>query len=201
MHKRAFNPATSRTSQYYRNLYLKSTGVKMEKKIKTIQSFGTKYFFVSFDEVKKENGSFTKRVFLNHPQASAIIPFISDDRIIMVRQYRYALKRETLEIPAGKIDIGESPEQCIKREMIEETGFDAGSIEWIYTYAPAVGYSNELIHIYKGKNLNKLDTKIDKNEISSVEVIEIKEAVEMIKNHEIYDSKTIIAMALTFPLV
>ena len=101
----------------------------MEQKIKTIKSLGTKYFSVNLDEVKKGNGRVTKRVFINHPQASAIIPFISDDKIIMVRQYRYALKRETLEIPAGKIDEGERPEQCIKREMIEETGFDAGSIE------------------------------------------------------------------------
>lgn len=173
----------------------------MEEKIKTIESFGTKYFSVALDQVRKENGSLTKRVFINHPQASAIIPFLSDDKIIMVRQYRYALKRETLEIPAGKIDRGEGPEECIKREMIEETGFRAGSIEWIYTYAPAVGYSNELIHIYKGNNLKKLDNEIDKNEISSVEIIKIKEALLMIKNHEIYDSKTIIAMALTFPLV
>lgn len=173
----------------------------MEEKIKTIESFGTKYFSVALDQVRKENGSLTKRVFINHPQASAIIPFLSDDKIIMVRQYRYALKRETLEIPAGKIDRGEGPEECIKREMIEETGFRAGSIEWIYTYAPAVGYSNELIHIYKGNNLKKLDNQIDKNEISSVEIIKIKEALLMIKNHEIYDSKTIIAMALTFPLV
>jgi len=173
----------------------------MEEKIKTIESFGTKYFSVSLDEVKKENGSLTKRVFINHPQASAIIPFISADRIILVRQYRYALKRETLEIPAGKIDEGESPEQCIKREMIEETGFDAGSIEWMYTYAPAVGYSNELIHIYKGEHLHKLDTTIDSSEISSIEIIGINEVLEMIKNHTIYDSKTIIAMALTMPLM
>ncbi len=172
----------------------------MEQKIKTIKSLGTKYFSVNLDEVKKGNGRVTKRVFINHPQASAIIPFISDDKIIMVRQYRYALKRETLEIPAGKIDEGESPEQCIKREMIEETGFDAGSIEWIYTYAPAVGYSNELIHIYKGEHLHKLDATIDNSEISSIEIIEIKEVLEMIKNHTIYDSKTIIAMALTMPL-
>ena len=84
--------------------------------------------------------------------------------------------------------------------MIEETGFDAGSIEWIYTYAPAVGYSNELIHIYKGEHLHKLDATIDNSEISSIEIIEIKEVLEMIKNHTIYDSKTIIAMALTMPL-
>ena len=173
----------------------------MEQKIKTIKSLGTKYFSVNLDEVKKANGRFTKRVFINHPQASAIIPYISDDKIIMVRQYRYALKRETLEIPAGKIDEGESPEQCIKREMIEETGFDAGSIEWMYTYAPAVGYSNELIHIYKGKHLHKVDTTIDSSEISSIEIIGIKEVLEMIKNHTIYDSKTIIAMALTMPLM
>ncbi|TET92895.1 MAG: NUDIX hydrolase, partial [Desulfobacteraceae bacterium] len=118
----------------------------MERKIQSLASLGTKSFTAYLDEVRLRNGKISKRIRINHPQAAAIVPFVSDKEIIMVKQYRYALKRETLEIPAGKIDKGESPEECIKRELVEETGFKAKFIKWLYTYAPAIGYSNELIH-------------------------------------------------------
>ena len=173
----------------------------MEKKIQTIGTLGTQNFYAYLDEVRRENGRLTRRVCLKHPQASAIIPFVSDNEILMVKQYRYALKREMLEIPAGKIDNGEDPEQCIKRELIEETGFNARHVKWLYTYAPAVGYSNEFIHIFEGRDLCEAEKGYNKDEISSVEILPVEKALEMIKNHEILDGKTIIAMALTMPLI
>jgi ADP-ribose pyrophosphatase len=173
----------------------------MERKIESLASLGTKDFTVYLDEVSLRDGSISKRICIDHPQAAAIVPFISDNEIIMVRQYRYALKRETLEIPAGKIDKGEGPEECIKRELVEETGFEAKSIKWLYTYAPAIGYSNELIHLYLGSDLKKLGKKTDENEISSLEILTLEKVLGMIRNHEIVDSKTIIALAFIRPLV
>jgi len=173
----------------------------MERKIQSLASLGTKNFTVYLDEVSLRNGRISKRICIDHPQAAAIVPFVSDSEIIMVRQYRYALRRETLEIPAGKIDRGESPEECIKRELVEETGFEARSITWLYTYAPAIGYSNELIHLYVGRDLMKVEKKIDENEISSLETLPLEEVVGMIRNHEIVDSKTIIALAFLRPLI
>ncbi len=162
---------------------------------------GPENFVVHLDEIRRKDGSIGKRIFVDHPQAAAVIPFVSNDEIIMVRQYRYALGRETLEIPAGKIDKGENPEECIKRELIEETGYDANRINWIFTYAPALGYSNELIHLFTGSDLKRLEQRIDENEISSLEVLKIDEVIEMIRGHEIVDSKTIIALCFTKPLV
>ena len=112
----------------------------------------------------------------------------------MVRQFRYALGRETLEIPAGKVDKGELPEECARRELLEETGYKAGLVRFVYTYAPAIGYSNELIHIYSGSNLKRMNSKIDEREISSLETISLKRVGELIKEGYILDGKTLIGL-------
>ena len=168
----------------------------MEKKIRTIASLSTRSFSAYLDEVLLQNNQMGQRIRIDHPEASAIVPFASDKEILMVRQYRYALGRETLEIPAGKLDPGESPEQCIRRELLEETGYEAGSIEWVYTYAPALGYSNELIHIYSGHELRKADTVIDDREIASVEKIPVEKLKSMVKERLILDGKTLLGLSL-----
>jgi len=142
------------------------------------------------------DGSSAKRVRIDHPEAAAVVPFFSDREILLVRQYRYALGRETLEIPAGKLDPSEKPEKCAGRELLEETGYEAGSLTLLYTYAPAIGYSNELIHIYAGRNLRKLQNEIDQREISSVESFTVEEISSMIRRGRIIDGKTLIGLAV-----
>jgi len=168
----------------------------MEKRIQTLASLNTGSFSAYLDEVLLRNGQKGKRLRIDHPEAAAIIPFVSDDEIIMVRQFRYALGRETLEIPAGKVDPGETPEECARRELLEETGYESGRMEFIYTYAPAIGYSNELIHIYSGRNLKKLNVKIDEREISSQERISLKKVNGMVKKGLIMDGKTLIGLSI-----
>jgi len=82
------------------------------------------------------------------------------------------------------------------RELLEETGYEAGKIEWVYTYAPALGYSNELIHIYSGHQLRKADTVIDEREIASVEKIPVQKLKSMIKERLILDGKTLLGLSL-----
>ncbi len=168
----------------------------MEKRIRTIASLSTRSFSAYLDEVLLQNNQTGQRMRIDHPEASAIIPFVSEKEILMVRQYRYALGRETLEIPAGKVDPGETPEQCIRRELKEETGHEAGRIEWVYTFAPALGYSNELIHLYSGKELRKVETEIDEREIASVEKISLDELKRMFRERVILDSKTLLGLLL-----
>jgi ADP-ribose pyrophosphatase len=168
----------------------------MEKRIRTIASLSTRSFSAYLDEVLLQNNETGQRMRIDHPEASAIIPFVTDKEILMVRQYRYALGRETLEIPAGKLDPGESPEQCVRRELLEETGYEARRIEWVYTYAPALGYSNELIHIYSGHELSKIDTVLDEREIASVEKISLDRLKTMIKERLILDGKTLLGLSL-----
>jgi ADP-ribose pyrophosphatase len=134
---------------------------------------------------------------MDHPEATAIIPFVGEDEILMVRQFRYALGRETLEIPAGKRDPGEGLEACVKRELLEETGYEAGKIAFIVTFAPAIGYSNERIHIYSGHQLKKTQGDIDEREISSVEKWRLKEIQGMIEKGLIIDGKTLLGLSIT----
>lgn len=168
----------------------------MEKKIRTIASLSARSFSAYLDEVLMQNNQMGQRIRIDHPQASAIVPFASDKEILMVRQYRYALGKETLEIPAGKVDPGESPEQCIRRELLEETGYEAASIERVCTYAPAIGYSNELIHIYAGRELRKANTVIDEREITSVEKVSLEKLKSMIREGLILDGKTLLGLSL-----
>jgi ADP-ribose pyrophosphatase len=168
----------------------------MEKKISTVASLSTASFSVYLDEVRLKTGEVTKRIRVDHPEAAAVVPYVSDKEIVMVRQFRYALGRETLEIPAGKVDPGESVRSCALRELEEETGFHAEEWTHLYTYAPAIGYSNELIHIYSANHLIQVSDTFDEREIGSVEIVPVKDLQSMVKEGHIFDGKTLIALAL-----
>jgi ADP-ribose pyrophosphatase len=166
----------------------------MEKKISTLASLRTRSFSASLDEVLLRDGRKGRRMRIDHPEAAAVVPFVAHDQIVMVKQYRYALGKETLEIPAGKLDPGETPEACVRRELLEETGYDAGELTFLYTYAPAIGYSNELIHIYSARGLKKTRKKIDEGEISSVKIYSTRRLRRMMKEGRLVDGKTLLAL-------
>lgn len=168
----------------------------MEKKITTLAMLRTRSFSASLDEVVFRDGGTGKRMKIDHPEAAAVVPFVARDEILMVRQHRYALGKETLEIPAGKLDPGETPEACIRRELLEETGYEAGELTFLYTYAPAIGYSNELIHIYSARRLRKTRKKIDEKEISSVKTYSLRRLKGMIKKGLLIDGKTLLGLFL-----
>jgi ADP-ribose pyrophosphatase len=166
----------------------------MEKRIITLASLRTQSFSASLDEVLLRDGHKGKRIKIDHPEAAAVIPFVSEEEILMVRQYRYALGKETLEIPAGKMDQGETPESCVRRELLEETGYEAGELTFLYTYAPAIGYSNERIHIYSARRLQKKKAAIDEREISAVEKHSLTSLKEMMKEGRLEDGKTLLSL-------
>jgi ADP-ribose pyrophosphatase len=167
----------------------------MEKKIRTIATLNAHSFSVSLDDVLLQNGAHGRRIRIDHPEAAAIVPFTSEDHVLMVRQFRYALGKDTLEIPAGKMDPGEKPEACARRELLEETGFGAELMELVLAYAPAIGYSNELIHIFSARQLRKIRTDIDEREISSVEEVSLDQLRDMVKKGLIEDGKTLLALS------
>jgi ADP-ribose pyrophosphatase len=167
----------------------------MEKRIRTIATLNAHSFSVSLDDVLLQNGVSGRRIKIEHPEAAAIVPFISEDRVLMVRQFRYALGKETLEIPAGKMDPGERPEACARRELLEETGFDAELVQSVLTYAPAIGYSNELIHVFSARQLRKTRAEVDEREITSVEEVSLDQLRDMVKRGLVEDGKTLLALA------
>ena len=168
----------------------------MEKKIQTIATLKAASFSVHLDDVVLRDGKVTRRLRIAHPEAAAVVPLVSEGEILMVRQYRYALGRETLEIPAGKLDPGEKPEECAVRELLEETGYRAESLRRVYTFAPAIGYSNELIHIFSAHGLQRVNPDIDEAEISSVETLALDRVRSLVQDGLILDGKTLIALAM-----
>ena len=133
----------------------------IEKKLKSEDIFDGNLLHVKRDTALLPNGEQATREWIKHPGASAVIPYLPDGQIILVRQYRYPVQRVTLEIPAGKLDgPDEDPYVCAVRELSEETGYTAKTIEKLTTIGTTVGFSNEYIHIYKAEGLTPEETEI-----------------------------------------
>ena len=166
-----------------------------EKKIRTISTVHARTFSVNLDEVQLPSGRITERIRVEHPDASALIPILDDGRILFVKQFRYSIQEETLEIPAGKIDPGEDPETCVKREFEEETGYTVNDVELLLKYVPAIGYSSEILYIYKGSGITPMETtNVSSDEISSLEILTFDEINTLINQGVIKDGKTLIAL-------
>lgn len=168
----------------------------MEEKIRTLSALYANHFSASLDTVRLRTGKITERIRIDHPEAAAVVAFPDAKRLLMVRQWRYAIGRETLEIPAGKVDAGESLQQCARRELREETGFNAEQLVSLFRYYPAIGYSNEVIEIFAASGLKQVSDKLDVDEISKVEMIELDRIHDLITQGIIQDGKTVIGISL-----
>ncbi len=168
----------------------------MEEKIRTLGVLAANHFNAHLDAVRLRTGKVTERIKIDHPEAAAVVPFLDEKRILMVRQWRYAIERETLEIPAGKADPGEGLEECARREMVEETGYRPRKLVPVFAYYPAIGYSNEVIRIYAASGLVSLHDRQDEDEISRVEVIGLDRVLDLILDGTIQDGKTVIGISL-----
>ncbi|ASW42794.1 NUDIX hydrolase [Clostridium isatidis] len=142
-------------------------------------------------EVELPNGKESNRDIIRHPGACGIIAFLDDENIILVEQFRLALNKVLLEIPAGKLDKGEAIEECAKRELREETGYIAGNIEYLGSIATAPGFCDEIIYLYKATNLTLGSKDEDEDEFTNVKIMNINEVKEKIKKGEIIDVKTV----------
>lgn len=146
------------------------------------------------DEVKLRNGVDARREVVEHRGATAIVPLFEDGRIILVRQYRYPVTTELLEIPAGTLEADEDPEACAKRELEEETGYRCQEIKKLGAMFVAPGYSTEKIHLYLARGLIKTQANTDEDELINVEVIPLSAALEMVGSGKIEDAKTIVGL-------
>ncbi len=168
----------------------------------TINSRKTLYqgrvFNLVRENVTLDNGVTTDMEFVAHPGATAIIPMFNESRILLLKQYRHALREYIWEIPAGTIDPQESVINCAKRELIEETGYSADQWQKLGEITPVPGYSDEKIHIYLAKDLQPAGQDLDRDEIINVHEVDYREAIEMIKTGKIQDAKSIAGLFLAF---
>lgn len=163
-----------------------------EKTIESKEIFKGKVVTLKVDDVLLPNGKQAKREIINHPGAVAIIPVTKEGKIVMVEQYRKALERSIVEIPAGKIEPGEDLSNCARRELEEETGFGAGELTYIQSFATSPGFADEIIHLFVAKDLYNIENKreLDEDEFVSLIEVTVEEAEQMVKNQQIYDAKT-----------
>ena len=143
----------------------------------------------------KVNGHNAVWDFFHHNGGAAVVPVTKEGKILMVIQYRNAIDRYTLEIPAGAFDsANESGEECVARELEEETGYKAGKVEWLITVRSMVAFSNEKVEIYVATDLIPSKQHLDEEESIELEEYTIEELKEKIFRGEIEDSKTVSAL-------
>ena len=165
----------------------------MEKKIKRDEIFKGKVIHVVKDEVLLDNGNTSVRELVLH-NGGACIALKKDDRYFMVKQYRYTFSKEMLEFPAGKIEVGEDPEETILREAVEETGYSVKNLKSFGYIIPTCGYCSEKIYLYYGEADEYLGQDLDADENILLNQFTFKEIKEMIRNNQIDDAKTIALM-------
>jgi len=137
-----------------------------------------------------------RREVVRHPGATAVVPCLPEAKIVLVRQYRYAPDTWLWEIPAGILEPDEEPEDCAARELIEETGYEAGKLSLLATLHSSPGFSDEVIFLFRAESLKPGEAKPDQEESFEVRTFNILEALEMIARGEITDSKTVSGILL-----
>ncbi|MCI5534604.1 MAG: NUDIX hydrolase [Firmicutes bacterium] len=164
-----------------------------EKTIKSERIYEGAIINLRRDEVTVQNGT-SMREIIEHNGGAVLAAVTGEGKLVMVRQYRKPAGRVMLEVPAGKIDPGESAEAAAKRELKEETGYTAGKIKFLMQFYPSVGYSEEILYLYLCTDLTPGETNFDENEAIDIEEYEISRLHRMVMDGDIQDAKTIIAI-------
>ncbi|MBD3276032.1 MAG: NUDIX domain-containing protein [Candidatus Marinimicrobia bacterium] len=165
-----------------------------EKQLSTSNVFDGVLLHVYRDEVKLRDESTSIREYIKHPGAAVMIPILENGNIVFERQYRYPLGMELLELPAGKIDDGEEPVDSARRELLEETGYEAKSLKKLGKLHPCIGYSDEVIYIYLAQDLIFHEEQQDKDEFIETFEMTLAGALEGVRTGKITDAKTMISL-------
>ena len=167
-----------------------------EKTLHSEEIFSGKVISLHLQDVELPNGKQSKREIVKHPGAVAILAVTNDDKTIMDEQYRKALERTIVEIPAGKLEKGEEPAVCARRELEEETGYGCERLELLTSFYTSPGFADEIVHVYLAKGLSKIENSaaLDEDEFVNLEELTLEEALQYVKEQKIYDAKTIYAV-------
>ena len=147
---------------------------------------------VQRDQVSLPDDQLTHREYIKHPGAVVILPLFADGTVLLERQFRYPLNRIFIEFPAGKIDPGEDPLECAKRELLEETGYSANSWQFVCTIHNAIAYSDEHLEIYLAQELTAGQASLDEGEFLEIYRAPLAELLDGVRTGHITDVKTII---------
>ena len=171
-----------------------------EKTLSTKRVYDGKVVFVDYDDIETSDGHKSFREVIRHPGGVVIVAEKDENTILMVKQFRYPLKSVSLELPAGKLEFGENPDNAAPRELEEETGYIAKtwkSLGYIYT---TPGICDEKLYLYYAKDLIYTKPNPDEGEIIQALEYNINDVFKMIKNGEINDSKTLCALLRAYKI-
>lgn len=169
-----------------------------EKTIKKNYIYNGKIINLRRDDAELPNGNPCIREVVEHPGGVCIAALTEDNELIFERQFRYPYMDILLELPAGKLERGEDPLLAGKRELLEETGFEAEEYISLGKFYPSCGYTEEIIYLYLAKNLTFKGQKLDEDEFINLEKIPLEKAVEMVVANEVPDGKTQAAVLKTY---
>ncbi len=163
--------------------------------VSTRRAYTGRVISLDVDTVRFPDGSEGELEMVRHPGASAIVPFLSDPtgrdpQLLLIKQYRYAALDYLYEIPAGRLDPGEAPETCAARELKEETGCTAGTLQHMHTMFTTPGFTDEKIHLFIAFDLTRGEAQREADEFISVEVVPLTQALDMVRTGVIKDAKT-----------
>ncbi len=153
---------------------------------------------LSVETVTLPNGATAELEIITHPGAAAVVPMKGETTVVMIRQYRHAVGGFIYEIPAGKLHPGEDPRECAVREVEEDIGFRVGSLDPLLSFFTTPGFTNEVIHIFLGKDLQPGTQDLGADEILEVLEMPIDKAIALIKEGTIRDGKTIIGLQMAY---
>ncbi|MFZ7134010.1 MAG: NUDIX domain-containing protein [Eubacteriales bacterium] len=168
-----------------------------EKTLESHEIFQGKILKLKVEKVLLPNGSVSQREIINHSGASAVVA-VNGNHIVFVKQYRKPIDMELLELPAGKLDEGESSETCAKRELQEETGYIANNLIHLGSIFTTPAFSNEIIHIFLTNDMSKGEINRDQDEFMDIQEISIEEVYQMIHSGKIHDAKTLSGLMMAF---
>jgi ADP-ribose pyrophosphatase len=155
-----------------------------------------KIFSMAVESVAFPDGTIKDREVVRHPGAAAMVPLFDNGEVALIKQYRHAVGAFLWEIPAGTLEPHESPLACARRELAEETGFEAKDLVEVTQILPAPGYTDECIHIFLATGLTPVQQRLDDDEVLKVQPTPLDRALEMIREGKIQDAKTITGLLL-----
>ena len=161
-----------------------------EKTLKRTDIFKGRVFEVSLDDIELCNGEKATREVVWHNGGTACVAVDNNKDIYLVKQWRYPFEKELLEIPAGKLEPGEEPIVCAKRELLEETGLDSKDIEFLIEMYPTPGYGSEKLTLFLTREFDEKSQNLDEGEFLDVVKMPFEKALEMVLNGQIKDAKT-----------
>lgn len=172
-----------------------------EQTVSSDRIYTGKVISLKVDTVEVPKKGYQKREIIEHPGAVGIVAITDENKILLVKQYRKAVEKVLWEIPAGKLEQGESPKDCAIRELKEETGYSANNIKLIHKFYTSAGFSNQKIYVYLATDLEKGECNLDEDEFLELHEVDIKDVYEMIDKNDIEDAKTSIGLLLAKELL